>query len=84
MQQQFEKLHQFLRDEEAAVISALKEEEQEKTQRMRDRIDRTTDQINSLAEAIEVTVKAMDTGDDISFLKVRTHQRTRSRYEKRL
>ncbi|KAM9559346.1 zinc-binding protein A33 [Salvelinus alpinus] len=78
VQQQFEKLHQFLRDEEAAVISALKEEEQEKTQRMRDRIDRTTDQINSLAEAIEVTVEAMDTGDDISFLKnfKRTSERT--------
>jgi hypothetical protein len=66
------------------VISALKEEEQEKTQGMRDRIDRTTDQINSLSEAIEVTVEAMDTGDDITFLKVRTQQRTRSRYEKRL
>ncbi|XP_042169080.1 zinc-binding protein A33-like [Oncorhynchus tshawytscha] len=45
---------------------------------MRDRIDRTTDQINSLAEAIEVTVEAMDTGDDIAFLKnfKRTSERT--------
>ncbi|CAB1343978.1 unnamed protein product [Coregonus sp. 'balchen'] len=79
VQQEFEKLHQYLRDEEAAVISALKDEEEEKSQRMRDRIDGITDQINSLAEAIEVTVEAMDTDDDVSFLKdfKRTSERTR-------
>ncbi len=34
--QQFEKLHQFLRDEEEATITALREEEEQKKQMMKE------------------------------------------------
>ncbi|KAL0964761.1 hypothetical protein UPYG_G00328530 [Umbra pygmaea] len=68
VQVEFEKLHQFLQDEEAAILSAVKEEEEEKTQRMKDRVENISEQIDSLAAAIEETEEAMDS-DDISFLK---------------
>ncbi|KAL2078542.1 hypothetical protein ACEWY4_026227 [Coilia grayii] len=65
---EFEKLHQFLRDEEASVISALKEEEDQKSRKMKDRLEKLTGEIASLIDAISTIEEAMDT-DDMLFLK---------------
>ncbi|KAL2080815.1 hypothetical protein ACEWY4_022668 [Coilia grayii] len=39
IREEFEKLHQFLRDEEAARIAALREEEEQKSQMMKEKIE---------------------------------------------
>ncbi len=38
IKQQFKKLHQFLRDEEKATITALREEEEKKKQMMKEKL----------------------------------------------
>uniref|UniRef100_A0A673LGA8 Uncharacterized protein n=1 Tax=Sinocyclocheilus rhinocerous TaxID=307959 RepID=A0A673LGA8_9TELE len=48
IKQQFEKLHQFLRDEEEATITALREEEEQKKQMMEEKLE----EINSLISAL--------------------------------
>ena len=67
---EFEKLHQFLRDEEAATTAALKEEEEQKTRTMRDRLDKLSGEIASLIDAISTAEEAMET-DDMLLLNVR-------------
>ncbi|KAI4895218.1 hypothetical protein NFI96_030165, partial [Prochilodus magdalenae] len=52
IQEEFEKLHQFLRDEEAARIAALKEEEVQKSQMMRRKIGEMHVEIASLSDTI--------------------------------
>ncbi|CDQ64122.1 unnamed protein product [Oncorhynchus mykiss] len=69
----FEKLHQFLRDEEAARIAALKKEEVEKSWKVKKRIKEMVKDMSSLSDtitAIENKLRA----DDISFLQ--TYQAT--------
>ncbi|XP_062391296.1 E3 ubiquitin-protein ligase TRIM35-like [Sardina pilchardus] len=64
---EFEKLHQFLRDE-AARIAALREEEEQKSQMMKEKIEKMSREISSLSctiRAIEETMGA----DDITFLQ---------------
>ena len=39
IKEEFEKLHQFLRDEEEATITALKEEEEQKQQMMKEKLE---------------------------------------------
>ncbi|KAG5262350.1 hypothetical protein AALO_G00274230 [Alosa alosa] len=68
MRVEFEKLHHFLRDEEAAAIAALKDEEEQKTRKMKHRLDRLSGEIASLMDAISTAEEAMET-DDILFLK---------------
>ncbi|XP_063069018.1 E3 ubiquitin-protein ligase TRIM35-like [Engraulis encrasicolus] len=66
--QEFEKLHQFLRDEEAIRIAALREEEEQKSQMMKEKIEKMSREISSLSDtikAIEEELKA----DDITFLR---------------
>lgn len=66
----FEKLHQFLRDEEAARIAALKKEEVEKSWKVKKRIKEMVKDMSSLSDtitAIENKLRA----DDISFLQVK-------------
>ncbi|XP_076119186.1 E3 ubiquitin-protein ligase TRIM39-like [Alosa pseudoharengus] len=66
--EEFEKLHQFLRDEEAARIAALREEEEQKSQMLKENIEKMNREISSLSDtirAIEVEMGA----DDVTFLQ---------------
>ena len=65
----FEKLHQFLRDEEAARIAALREEEERKSQMMKEKIEKMSREISSLSDTIRAIEEAMG-ADDITFLLV--------------
>ncbi|XP_062390960.1 zinc-binding protein A33-like [Sardina pilchardus] len=68
IKQEFEKLHQFLQDEEAARISALKEEEKQKSQMMKEKIEKMSREISSLSDTIRAIEKEMG-ADDITFLQ---------------
>uniref|UniRef100_A0A3B1JXS2 Zinc-binding protein A33-like n=1 Tax=Astyanax mexicanus TaxID=7994 RepID=A0A3B1JXS2_ASTMX len=68
IKQEFEKLHQFLRDEEAVRIAALKEEEEQKSQMMRRKIKKMNKEISSLSDTIRNIEKEMK-AEDIQFLK---------------
>ncbi|KAL2080837.1 hypothetical protein ACEWY4_022690 [Coilia grayii] len=68
IREEFEKLHQFLRDEEAARIAALREEEERKSQMMKEKIERMSRKIS----AIEATMRAVEEqmkADDVTFLQ---------------
>ncbi|KAJ8357763.1 hypothetical protein SKAU_G00205570 [Synaphobranchus kaupii] len=65
---QFEKLQQFLKDEEAARITALREEEEQKSQMMKVKIEKMTDEISSLSDQIRVIEQELG-AEDISFLQ---------------
>ncbi|XP_060785262.1 zinc-binding protein A33-like [Neoarius graeffei] len=68
IKEEFEKLHQFLRDEEAVRITALREEEEQKSQMMKEKIEKLSKDILSLSgkiKAIEVKMRA----EDVSFLE---------------
>ncbi|XP_063042049.1 zinc-binding protein A33-like [Engraulis encrasicolus] len=68
IKEEFEKLHQFLRDEEAARISALKEEEEQKSQMMKTKIDKMSREISSLSGSIRAIEEEME-ADDVTFLQ---------------
>ena len=72
MGEEFEKLHHFLRDEEAALMSSIKEEEEEKSRKMKERMERIMDDIACLTDAIRETEEAMAV-EDVIFLKVQSH-----------
>ncbi|ROI52187.1 Tripartite motif-containing protein 35 [Anabarilius grahami] len=68
IKQQFEKLHQFLRDEEEATITALREEEEQKKQMMKEKLE----EMNRHISALSHTIKDMDEmmkASDVCFLK---------------
>ena len=71
IKEEFEKLHQFLRDEEAARIAALREEEEQKSQMMKEKIEKMSREISSLSDTIRAIEEKMG-ADDITFLQVRT------------
>ncbi|XP_076120634.1 zinc-binding protein A33-like [Alosa pseudoharengus] len=71
IKEQFQKLHLFLRDEEAARIAALREEEEQKSQMMKEKIEKMSREISSLSDTIRAIEKEMG-ADDITFLQVRT------------
>ncbi|XP_042565474.1 nuclear factor 7, brain-like [Clupea harengus] len=64
----FEKLHQFLRDEEAARIAALREEEEQKSQMMKEKIEKMSREISSLSDTIRAIEEKVG-ADDITFLQ---------------
>ncbi|XP_063041080.1 zinc-binding protein A33-like [Engraulis encrasicolus] len=68
IKEEFEKLHQFLRDEEADRISALREEEEQKSQMMKDKIEKLSREISSLSESIRAIEEQME-ADDVTFLQ---------------
>ncbi|KAL7859121.1 hypothetical protein SRHO_G00142680 [Serrasalmus rhombeus] len=68
IKQEFEKLHQFLRDIEAARIAALKEEEEQKSQMMRRKIEEMTGEISALSDTIRNIEKEME-AEDVLFLQ---------------
>ncbi|KAG5283632.1 hypothetical protein AALO_G00044260 [Alosa alosa] len=65
----FEKLHQILRDEEAARITALREEEEQKSQMMKEKIEKMSRDISSLSDTISAIEEGMRS-DDVSFLQI--------------
>ncbi|XP_036401069.1 zinc-binding protein A33-like [Megalops cyprinoides] len=73
---EFEKLHQFLRDEEEARLAALREEEEQKSQMMKEKIENITRHIHTLSDQTEDIEKALNT-EEISFLK--TYKNTKER-----
>ncbi|XP_037397484.1 E3 ubiquitin-protein ligase TRIM39-like [Pygocentrus nattereri] len=68
IKEEFEKLHQFLRDEETARIAALKEEEEQKSQMMRRKIEEMNREISALSDTIRNTEKEME-AEDVLFLQ---------------
>ncbi|XP_062391030.1 zinc-binding protein A33-like [Sardina pilchardus] len=68
IKQEFKKLHQFLRDEEAARIAALREEEEQKSQMMKEKIQKMSREISSLSDSIRAIEEQMG-ADDITFLQ---------------
>uniref|UniRef100_A0A672KK10 Nuclear factor 7, brain-like n=1 Tax=Sinocyclocheilus grahami TaxID=75366 RepID=A0A672KK10_SINGR len=69
IKQQFEKLHQFLRDEEEATITALREEEEQKKQMMKEKLEKINRHISALSHSIKDSEEMMK-DSDICFLKV--------------
>ncbi|XP_062390993.1 zinc-binding protein A33-like [Sardina pilchardus] len=68
IKQEFEKLHKFLRDEEAVRIAAVKKEEKLKSQMMKEKIEKMSREISSLSDSIRAIEKEMGV-DDITFLQ---------------
>ncbi|XP_076128910.1 zinc-binding protein A33-like [Alosa pseudoharengus] len=68
IKEEFERLHQFLRDEESARMAVLKEEEEFKSQMMKKKTEEISKEIQSLLDIIKAIEKYMD-GEDITFLK---------------
>ncbi|XP_062391198.1 E3 ubiquitin-protein ligase TRIM35-like [Sardina pilchardus] len=68
IKEKFEKLHQFLQDEEAARIAALREEEEQKIQMMKEKIEKMSREISSLSDTIRAIEEEMG-ADDITFLQ---------------
>ncbi|KAL0969401.1 hypothetical protein UPYG_G00226970 [Umbra pygmaea] len=64
----FEKLHQFLRQEEEARIAALKEEEEQKSQMMKKKIEEMNREISSLSDTIRALEEELR-AEDVSFLQ---------------
>lgn len=74
VRQEFEGLHQLLREEEAARITALREEEEEKYEKMKRRMEKLIREISTLSETIDVIKQEMEE-EDIVFLKVWVNSR---------
>ncbi|KAM8725857.1 E3 ubiquitin-protein ligase TRIM35-like [Acanthopagrus schlegelii] len=67
IKEEFQKLYQFLRAEEAARVDAVRKEAMLKTEAMKIRIINLTAEISSLTKSIETIEKEMR-ADDISFM----------------
>ncbi|XP_058880790.1 zinc-binding protein A33-like isoform X1 [Acipenser ruthenus] len=68
IKEEFETLHQFLRDEEKARIAALRGEEEQKGRIMTEKIENITREISSLSDTIRVIEQEME-AEDIFFLQ---------------
>ncbi|XP_016141811.1 nuclear factor 7, ovary-like isoform X1 [Sinocyclocheilus grahami] len=68
IKEQFKKLHQFLRDEEASTIIALREEEDQKKQKMKEKLDDMNRHISALSHMIKDLEETMKS-NDVCFLK---------------
>uniref|UniRef100_A0A674B9E5 Zinc-binding protein A33-like n=1 Tax=Salmo trutta TaxID=8032 RepID=A0A674B9E5_SALTR len=67
----FQKLHQFLQEEEEVRIAVLREEEEQKSQVMKEKIEEMNREISSLSDTIRALEEELR-AEDISFLKVST------------
>ncbi|KAL2080813.1 hypothetical protein ACEWY4_022666 [Coilia grayii] len=68
IREEFEKLHQFLRDEEVVILAALWEEEEQKSQMMKEKIEKMSREISSLSDTIR-TIEEQMGADDVTFLQ---------------
>uniref|UniRef100_A0A8C9XAY5 Uncharacterized protein n=1 Tax=Sander lucioperca TaxID=283035 RepID=A0A8C9XAY5_SANLU len=64
---QFTKLHQFLEEEEEARLAALWEEEEQKSQRMKKKMEALSRQIAALSDTVRATEEELR-AEDVSFL----------------
>ncbi|KAJ8281420.1 hypothetical protein GJAV_G00067460 [Gymnothorax javanicus] len=78
---EFEKLQQFLRDEEAARITALREEEEQKSQMMKEKIEKMTEEISSLSKQIRAIEQELG-AEDVLFLQ--SYKDTQNRAQRTL
>ncbi|XP_029294524.1 tripartite motif-containing protein 35-like [Cottoperca gobio] len=70
MKKEFESLHQFLREEEAARLLALWGEQQEKKKEAEEQIHKMNQMIKSLEDKIQLVEEELDVGGDgVGFLK---------------
>ncbi|XP_051721910.1 zinc-binding protein A33-like [Ctenopharyngodon idella] len=67
IKEEFKKLHQFLKDEEEATITALRKEEEQKSQMMKEKLEEMNRQISALSDTIKDTEEKMN-ASDASFL----------------
>ncbi|XP_074493055.1 E3 ubiquitin-protein ligase TRIM35-like isoform X2 [Sebastes fasciatus] len=67
IKEQFKKLHQFLEEEEEARISALREEEVQKSQMMKEKMEALSREIAALSDTIRATEEELR-AEDVSFL----------------
>uniref|UniRef100_A0AAY4BH56 Uncharacterized protein n=1 Tax=Denticeps clupeoides TaxID=299321 RepID=A0AAY4BH56_9TELE len=72
IKEEFEMLHQFLQDEEAARIAALREEEEQKSQMMKEKMEKMSREISSLSDTIRAVEEEMG-AEDVSFLQLQKH-----------
>uniref|UniRef100_A0A3Q3MG74 Uncharacterized protein n=1 Tax=Mastacembelus armatus TaxID=205130 RepID=A0A3Q3MG74_9TELE len=77
----FELLHQFLQEEEEARITALREEEEQKSQMMKEKIEALSREITALSDTIRATEEELR-AEDISFLQ--TYKAAIRRVQQRL
>ncbi|XP_072513224.1 zinc-binding protein A33-like isoform X2 [Salminus brasiliensis] len=68
IQKEFEKLHQFLHEEEKARVTALKKEMERKSQKIKEKIEEMDDALASLSKRIKLIEDYMN-ADDSLFLK---------------
>ncbi|KAI1894808.1 hypothetical protein AGOR_G00119560 [Albula goreensis] len=68
IKQEFEKLHQFLRDEEAARIAELRDEEEQKSNILEESVQKISRELESLSEVIQSLERDMKVAD-MSFLQ---------------
>uniref|UniRef100_A0A3B4ZG84 Zinc-binding protein A33-like n=1 Tax=Stegastes partitus TaxID=144197 RepID=A0A3B4ZG84_9TELE len=68
IREEFEKLHQFLQKEEAARITALRKEEEQKSQMMKQKIEELSREISVLSETVRATKEDLR-ATDVFFLQ---------------
>ncbi|XP_037393085.1 tripartite motif-containing protein 35-like [Pygocentrus nattereri] len=68
IKEEYEKLHQFLRDEEAARIEALRMEERQKSQMMKEKIEKMSREMEALSATIRAVEEQME-AEDVSFIQ---------------
>ncbi|TRY90020.1 hypothetical protein DNTS_029625 [Danionella cerebrum] len=68
IKQNFEKLHQFLRDEEISMLRKVSEEEEQKSRKLKERMDSLSEETRTLTEAVDSAEEAMS-APDRDFLK---------------
>ncbi|XP_039639097.1 E3 ubiquitin-protein ligase TRIM39-like [Perca fluviatilis] len=64
---QFKKLHQFLEEEEEARMAALREEEKQKSQKMKEKMEALSREIAALSDTVRATEEQLR-AEDVSFL----------------
>ncbi|XP_048449774.1 E3 ubiquitin-protein ligase TRIM35-like, partial [Rhincodon typus] len=64
----FEKLHLFLREEERIMLEDLKLEKEKKSQEMKERIEKITEEISSLSVTVQDIEQKLREQDTITFL----------------
>ncbi|XP_039632970.1 nuclear factor 7, ovary-like [Perca fluviatilis] len=64
---QFKKLHRFLEEEEVARMAALREEEEQKSQRMKEKMEALSREIPALSDTVRATEEQLR-AEDVSFL----------------
>ncbi|XP_037833978.1 zinc-binding protein A33-like [Kryptolebias marmoratus] len=80
---EFNKLHQFLRDEEESRLAALREEEEQKGKTISREMKRIQEQISSLSDSISAVEEDLQK-DNVSFLSSYKDTQTRARTQSSL